>query len=281
MSGTAIADVRRFNRTVGRHIGALDERFLGQDRPMGEARLLWEIGPEGSELRELRGRLGLDSGYLSRLVRSLETAGLVATRPAPADGRTREVRLTAAGRDQRELLDRRSDDLANAVLEPLTERQRGELVEAMNRVDRLLTAGAVAIEAVDPGHPDARRCVDAYYDELERRAGLEREAALNVDPDLVVVAYLHGRAIGTGSLKRASGEIKRLWVDPEARGLGVGRRLLDDLEQAAREAGAATVRLDTNRELTEAIAMYRKSGYVEVEPYNDEPFAHHWFEKEL
>ena len=281
MAADPIADVRRFNRTVTTRVGALDDRFMGLDRPMGEARVLWEIGPDGRELRELRSRLGLDSGYLTRLVQSLEAAGLVTVAPGEADRRTRVASLTPAGLAERRILDERSDAVAQALLDPLTGPQQEELVAAMRCVQRLLSAGAVQIGPVDPEHADARRCVAAYYDELEQRAGLEREAALAVVPDLVLVAYLHGRAIGTGSLKHASGEIKRLWVDPEARGLGVGRRLLAELEEAARKAGASTVRLDTNRELTEAIAMYRADGYVEVAPYNDEPFAHHWFEKRL
>jgi DNA-binding MarR family transcriptional regulator/GNAT superfamily N-acetyltransferase len=293
MPSNAIADVRRFNRTVGRHIGALDERFLGRSLPMGEARLLWEIGPDGCELRDLRARLGLDSGYLSRLARSLEAAGLASTAPSAADRRSRRITLTAAGKRERAVLDRRSDDIARSVLEPLGHRQREELVTAMNRVERLLTAAAVAIEVVDPQHPDARRCVAAYYDELEQRSGtgLDRAATLGVDPDevrspagLVLVAYLHGTAVGCGSLKNHPGapsEIKRLWVAGEARGLGLGRRLMEELETRAAGYGASAVRLDTNRNLTEAIAMYRSSGYAEVEPYNDEPFAHHWFEKKL
>ena len=82
----AAETVRSFNRTVGRLLGAMDERFLGRDRPMGEARLLWEIGPEGADLRALRSRLGLDSGYLSRLIRALEDDGMAVTTRAPTTG---------------------------------------------------------------------------------------------------------------------------------------------------------------------------------------------------
>src|SRR3954467_11790687 len=89
MSETAIADVRRFNRTVTERLGVLRDRFLGLGRPLGEARLLWEIGADGCELRTLRARLNLDSGYLSRSIRSLEAAGLVTVVPSPADRRAR------------------------------------------------------------------------------------------------------------------------------------------------------------------------------------------------
>ena len=97
---------------------------------------------------------------------------------------------------------------------------------------------------------------------------------------LNLVAYLAGEPIGSGALKGgAVPEIKRLWVSETARGLGVGRRLMDTLEEAAAEAGATRVRLDTNRALTEATAMYRKRGYEEVAAYNDEPMSDLWMEK--
>src|SRR4051794_16799946 len=97
MRGAMIEDVRRFNRSVASHVGALNDRFLGRDRPLGEARLLWEIGREGSELRSLRSRLGLDSAYMSRMLRSLEAAGLVTVEANPSDRRVRVARLTPAG----------------------------------------------------------------------------------------------------------------------------------------------------------------------------------------
>src|SRR4051812_31404614 len=106
---TAVAQVRRFNRVVTQRVGALDDRFAGLDRPLGEARLLWEIGAGDHDVRSLRSRLALDSGSLSRLLRTLEAAGLVALEPAPADGRARRVGLTAAGVEERAELDRRSD----------------------------------------------------------------------------------------------------------------------------------------------------------------------------
>ena len=97
------------------------------------------------------------------------------------------------------------------------------------------------------------------------------------------MAYLAGTAVGSGALKGEPGppEIKRLWVSPDARGLGVGGRLMRELEKAAAERGATRVRMDTNTALTEAVAMYRATGYQEVEPYNDEPMSDCWMEKRL
>jgi ribosomal protein S18 acetylase RimI-like enzyme len=101
---------------------------------------------------------------------------------------------------------------------------------------------------------------------------------------VLLLAYLHAEPVGCGAVKHhrdAPSEIKRRWVADAARGLGIGRRLLVALEARALEHGARAVRLETNRNLTEAIAMYRSAGYAEVPAFNAEPFAHHWFEKDL
>src|SRR3954469_24263521 len=143
MASDQIGHVRSFNRTVTERLGVLRDRFLGLGRPLGEARLLWEIGDDSCELRTLRARLTLDSGYLSRSIRSLEDAGLVTVIPSPADRRTRVARLTRKGQRERRLLDQRSDDLAQSLLEPLNATQRQRLIEAMQTVDRLLTASLV------------------------------------------------------------------------------------------------------------------------------------------
>jgi ribosomal protein S18 acetylase RimI-like enzyme len=100
----------------------------------------------------------------------------------------------------------------------------------------------------------------------------------------VLVATLRSEPIGSGALKFHANEpteLKRMWVAESARGLGIGRRLLAELQAEAENRGSRVVRLETNGSLTEAIALYRSSGYVEVEPFNDEPYAHHWFEKRL
>src|SRR5919197_4591920 len=121
MSEAAMVDqVRRFNRTVTERIGALNDHSLGLERPLGEARLLWEIGLDGCEVRLLRSRLGLDSGYLSRLLRSLEAAGLIEVAASASDRRIRIARLTPAGRAERAALDERADDLACSLLPRLS-----------------------------------------------------------------------------------------------------------------------------------------------------------------
>src|ERR1700733_11807508 len=138
-----IAHVRGFNRVVTQRIGALDDRYLGSDRPLGQDRLMWEIGAEGCEVSSLRARLGLDAGHASRLLRALEAADLVNVTPSPADARVRVARLTKLGRSELAVLGRRSDELATAILEPLDPAQRDELIAAMRTVKRLLTAAEI------------------------------------------------------------------------------------------------------------------------------------------
>jgi len=285
--------VRQFNRTVAQRIGALSDDFLATHRPMAEARLLWEIGADGCEVRTLRNRLGLDSGHAGRLLRALESDGMARVEPSASDRRIRIARLTRAGEKEWAQLDRRSDDFAASMLAPLDERDRKRLVESMRTVQRLLTAAAVEIREVDPAGPDARQCLRAYVEELNQRweAGFDPSAGVSAEPHELtppagcfLVAYLYGEPIGCGGVKHLPGgpsDIKRMWVAPAARGLGLGRRLLHELEQRVRDSGATVARLETNRVLAEAIGLYRSEGYVEVEAFNSEPFAHHWFEKPL
>ena len=245
-----VSQVRRFNRTVTQRIGALNDAYLSRDRPLGQARLLWEIGPEGSDVRLLRSRLDLDSGYLSRLLRSLEDDGLMAVEQSGTDGRVRTARLTARGLAERAVLDRRSDDLATSILGPLSPRQRDRLVAAMAEVERILVASAVQVSVCDPRHPDARFCLRAYFSELASRfdGGFDvtrsisaGDEELTLPAGLLLVATLHGEPVGCGALKFHDGaptEIKRMWVSPAVRGLGLGRRLLAALEARAAARGA-------------------------------------------
>jgi ribosomal protein S18 acetylase RimI-like enzyme len=289
----ATQQVRSFNRLVTQRVGALYDEYLASGRPLGASRVLWEVGVGVSDVRALRARLDLDSGYLSRLLRGLERDGLVAVEPDPADKRVRAVRLPETGRTEWERLDERSDDLAESLLAPLSDAQRTRLVESMAQVERLLTAGLVVVAIEDPTSAAARYCIESYYDTLRDRfdAGFDPAvtrqvpvADLTEPAGLLLVARLHDEPVGCGALRFPGdgvAEIKRMWVAPEARGLGVGRRMLSELEEHARRRGLAVVRLDTNRNLHEAQSLYRSAGYDEVAAFNDEPYAHHWFEKSL
>ena len=124
MADAWIERVRSFNRIVTQTIGALQQDYLGRQRPLGESRLLFEIGEDGATASELRARLGLDSGYLSRLLRSLEQQQLVVTGPDACDKRVRRAELTTSGLRELRTLNRDSDRLANDILEPLNGAQR-------------------------------------------------------------------------------------------------------------------------------------------------------------
>ena len=293
MDAGAVRSIRSFNRTVAERIGALTDEFLGRARPMGESRTLWEIGTDGAEVRELRARLGLDSGYMSRVLESLRRQRLINVKSSQKDGRVRRVSLSAAGRVEVAELDRRADGVAGGFLEPLNAKQRSRLVAAMTEVERLLTASMVQLAVEDPTTHDATWCIQQYFKELDGRFDAGFDPAKSIPADAhelappvgaLILARLHERPVGCGALKfhgRAPAELKRMWVSLDVRGLGLGRRLLRELERYAYEHGARTVRLETNRSLKEAIQLYRSSGYREVAAFNDEPYAHHWFEKKL
>ena len=293
MIADAVGQVRRFNRVVTQRIGALDDHFLGRNRPLGASRVLFEIGARGADLRELRSRLGLDSGYLSRLVQGLAAHGLVKLRPGRDDERIRRAELTRSGLAELKEMNRRSDDAADALLAPLSASQRERLVAAMSEVESLLRVAGARVERVDPASPAARRCVSEYFAELGRRfeRGFDPGKSIPADDDELrpprgafLLATVDGEPIACGAVKsisRGAGSIKRMWVSGSMRGLGFGRRILVALEAQARELGMRTLRLETNRALEEAIRLYQSSGYLEVAPFNTDPYADRWFEKRL
>ncbi|MGW3092721.1 GNAT family N-acetyltransferase [Streptomyces sp. NPDC001102] len=288
-----VAALRRFNRYFTRRIGALDDHYLGQDRPLGEARLLFEIAgtPGGVSLRELRGRLGLDAGYLSRMTKALQTQGMVRISVDPQDNRLRTIEPTDAGRLEVTEQNRRADALAAGLLDTLTPVQRDRLVEAMATAQRLLRLAAITVDLVDGAAPDARACLDAYAADIDARfpegfdpSDLVRPQEVSGTAGAFFVAYEEGRAVGCGALRTLEpgvGEIKHVWVHPRARRLGLARRILAALEDEAAARGHRVVRLDTHASLTEAQAMYRAAGYREIPAYVDHVYASHWFEKRL
>ncbi|MGH3209762.1 MAG: bifunctional helix-turn-helix transcriptional regulator/GNAT family N-acetyltransferase [Trebonia sp.] len=301
-----VAVVRRFNRSYTQRIGVLDDSFLGLGMPLGPARLLFEIGVAPATTRALRDRLGLDSGYLSRLLRRLEEEGLIDVTPDPGDRRRRRVSLTEAGRERWKELERRSDDQARLIVDPLTERQRERLARALSEADLLVRAATVRFEPVDPASPTARDVVGRYFAEIGRRFGFdpsgetEKDALLLAPPTGVfVVALSDGEPVACGGLHtivplvdgpgvdgpgvdgQRVGELKRMWVHDDWRGAGLGSRLLRHLEDQARGFGHDIARLDTNAVLTEAIGMYQRAGYRAIDRYNDNPWATHFFEKRL
>ncbi|MFC5215390.1 GNAT family N-acetyltransferase [Streptomyces coerulescens] len=281
---------RRFNRYFTRRIGVLDDHYLGQNRPLGEARLLFEIG-DGMSLRELRTRLGLDAGYLSRMAKALQAQGMVTLSAHPEDTRLRMIELTPAGRVEVKEQNRRANVVVAGLLDGLSEPQQAELAGAMATAQRLLRLASITVALVDGAAPDARACLDGYAADIDERFpegfdkdDLVRPHEVSGEAGAFFVAYEEDRPVGCGALRRLEpgvGEIRHVWVHPAARRLGLARRLLDALEQEAVARELTVVRLDTHAALTEAQAMYRACGYTAIPAYDDNVYASHWFEKRL
>lgn len=287
----AIRRVRRFNRAVTSGVGALDASFLGRGRPLGPARVINAIGQGRSDVAGLREYLGLETSLMSRFLRGLEDEGLVETLPHRHDARRRVVSLTKAGKTEYRAYETLSNAQAKAMLANHSRPQ--ELLAAMDLVASVLGRERVAIEEADPRSEAASYCLDAYYAELSQRfeQGFEVSRSRNPAAEQMIrphgaflVAMSDGLAIGCVGLKGVSAglaEIKRLWVAPSARGLGLSKRLMESAEDVARDLSIKTLRLDTNRALPEAKNLYLKTGWNEIGRFNDDPYADWFFEKRL
>lgn len=291
MPDDTLARIRRFNRTVTRETGALQQSFLGRGRPLGAARVLWAIGAEGRDVADLRAELSLDSGLLSRLLRGLEREALVKVAPDPADLRRRRATLTGAGLAEHAEYDRLNDAMAGTMLS--RSRNQKAFLAAMDLVAITLNADRITIAPADPEGAAARACLSAYFLLLtERIPGVTSAHVPDPDPEAghyrppegaLLLAWCDGLPIACVSLKTlepGTGEVKRLWVDPAARGMGLARRLMRAVEDQARSLGLLRLKLDTNAALTEAIALYEGSGWTPTEAYSGFP-ATHWFWKPL
>lgn len=288
MTNDLIARVRRFNRTVTSEVGALDTSFLGRGRPLGAARVVNAIGHGRGDVAEIRAYLGLDSGLMSRLLRGLEQEGLVETLPAADDARRRVARLTEAGEREYRAYETLSDAQAAAMLARYPHPEA--LIAAMDVVAVALGHARIVLEEVHPRDAVARYCLGEYYAELGRRFPGGFDVSLSRDPDaeemvrprgVFLLALLDGLPLGCVGLKGGTGEVKRLWVAPAARGFGLSKRLMRAIEDAARALAIPCLRLDTNSSLPEAVQLYRRTGWTEIPRFNDDPYPDTFFEKRL
>jgi DNA-binding MarR family transcriptional regulator len=286
-----VSRVRRFNRAVTSAVGALDNSFLGRGRPLGTARVLNAIGQGRSDVGEVRDYLGLDSGLMSRLLRGLEDEGLIETQAHEDDARRRVASLTRAGKREFAAYEALSNTQAESFLARNAHAEA--LLAAMDLIASALTRERIALAELDPRGDEARYCLREYYAELSRRFKQGFDVSLSRDPDAkdmrrprgsFIVAMSDTLPIGCVGLKgmdHGYAEIKRLWVAPSARGLGLGRRLMDAAEDAARDLGIALLRLDTNSALPEAGQLYRTTGWREIPRFNDDPYPDLFFEKQI
>ncbi len=288
----AIARLRRFNRAVTREVGALDTSFLGRGRPLGMARVLQLVRPEGTDVALIRDKLALDSGLASRFLRSLEREGLIETDTDTADRRRRIARLTAKGQSEIAAYEAIGYDRAARLIAKAGSRA-GEVVAAMDLIATLLNRDQLDIREADPDSPEALACQRAYFDEILARVAIARPEYFPL-PDPGADSYRPPRGrflvawsddlpvgcVGLRELDHRTAEVKRLWVDASARGQGLSRRLMAAIEAEARLMGYQSLRLDTNSALTEAIALYRATGWTDIPPYTTPP-ADVWMEKPL
>ncbi|MCT4553675.1 MAG: helix-turn-helix domain-containing GNAT family N-acetyltransferase [Pelagimonas sp.] len=283
--------LRRLSRALTTWSGALDDSFLGLGRPLGPARVLNAIGHGRSDVAELRTYLGLDSGQMSRLLRGLEGEGMIQTTPDEKDARRRRLSLTRQGQAEFQTYEDLSDAAASEILQGYPDRAR--LLAAMDLVATVLGRDAIKVVIADPEDPRVMACVQSYVDEISEIFETRFDTAASGDPEadslrapkgVFLLALSDGLPIGCCALKGQGaglGEVKRLWVSPAARGLGLAKRLMQEIEDHARALNMTTLQLDTNGRLTAALEMYRRAGWREIDRYNDNPYAEHFFEKRI
>jgi DNA-binding MarR family transcriptional regulator/ribosomal protein S18 acetylase RimI-like enzyme len=287
MVPAAVPQLRRFNRLLTQRIGLVDERYLGTGLSFAHARLLYELAslaPLASH--HLRRLIALDAASMSRGLTALATSRYVRRTIDPSDARKRILDLTPRGRGVLEQLDQRSDARVGGLVAGLPPADGKRLSEMLDLARRLLMKSMVRIEARSARDADVRAAQAAYLGEIARRFGRP------LDPwnqgtihALVSLVVMEGRRpIGCGALRELSpgvGEIKRMWLHPDARGIGLGARLLGELEEAARRKGHREIRLDTNARLGEAMSLYEAAGYRPTARYNDNPDATNFYVKTL
>ncbi|ALC23103.1 GNAT family N-acetyltransferase [Streptomyces pristinaespiralis] len=282
-----IQEIRAFNRFYTNLIGALDYgKHLYTPYTLTESRVLYELAHSArTDAADLRGELSIDAGYLSRLLAKFERDGLVARAPSERDPRRQRITLTDRGRKAAALLDERSRQAVGALVVDMPERDRDRLAEALGTVRELLSQvrpGSAAEPVLrDPAPGDlgwiVQRHGALYAAEYGWDAGFEGLVARIVadfapehDPRLerVWIAELDGRPVGSVMCVRDdepdTARLRLLLVEPEARGHGLGDRLVRTAVDFARDAGYRDMVLWTNDVLTAARRIYRRAGFTLV-----------------
>jgi DNA-binding MarR family transcriptional regulator/N-acetylglutamate synthase-like GNAT family acetyltransferase len=296
MSNSAghVEAVRRFNRFYTRQIGVLTDALLESPFSLSEARAIYELANrEQSTATELRSELDLDAGYLSRMLRSLRKRGLVQRQASAADGRQVILRLTEAGQAAFATLNSRSRHQIDGMLSQLDEGQQRELVDAMQAIERLLGAASEqrAPYILRPHQPGDIGWViqrhgllynqeygwDETFEALVARVAADFLDNYDQRRERCWIAERHGEMVGSVFVTRLSDEVAKLrllLVEPKARGLGIGARLVDECVRFARQAGYRTMTLWTNENLIAARRIYARAGFklAKVEPHHS--FGH-------
>ena len=289
-SAAAIEAVRRFNRFYTRRIGVLEESLLGSGLTLSEGRVVFELGRRGEWTASgMVAELGLDPGYVSRLLGVLEKRRLIARRPSEVDGRQAIVSLTARGRERYEMLDARSSDDIAALLAALVPADRQRLIAAMASIETLLGDGESprVPYLIRPHRPGDIGWVISRHGALyaeehgwdETFEGFVAEIAGRFIKDLDArrercwIAEREGEIAGSVFVVKGPDEhtakLRMLYVEPTARGLGIGARLVEECRRFAQSAGYRRIVLWTNSVLSSARRIYEAAGYrlVKSEPH--------------
>jgi DNA-binding MarR family transcriptional regulator/GNAT superfamily N-acetyltransferase len=286
-----IAAVRRFNRFFTRRLGVLREGLLHTPYSLTESRIIYEIANRDQVIAaDLAKDLGLDPGYLSRILDRLEQNGLIRKVPSPSDGRQRLLRLTPEGEEAAALLDRRSREEIGEMLGNLSEQDQYRLIQAMNTIEQLLGEGLKYSEPYvlrqhEPGdmgwivHMHGRLYAEEYgwderFEALVAQICSDFIRGYNPDRERCWIAEMDGQVVGSVMVVQESedtAKLRLLLIDPRARGLGLGKRLVDECIRFARRKGYKKLVLWTNHVLVAARNIYQKAGFVKVkeEPHRN------------
>ena len=279
-----VAAVRGFNRFYTRKLGVLDQHLLDSPFSLSEARVMYELAHrDDAAAKEIGIELGLDAGYLSRIVQSFEENGLITRKPLPADRRQYQLSLTAKGRQAFARLDRRSQDEVGTMLGQLGEAERARVVNAMRTIEHLLEPRTGARPGVllrshrpgDIGWVVSRHGAiyaqeygwDISFEALVAEITAQFLRSFDPSREHCWIADIDGEPVGSIFLVKASDEVAKLrllLVEKKARGLGVGRALTDQCIRFAREKGYRSITLWTQSMLVAARDIYQRAGFVRV-----------------
>ena len=285
-----VAAVRRFNRFYTRRIGVLSEGLLDSPFSLSEVRVMFELAQQpGLTATALRETLGLDAGYLSRMLRGLEERGLIERTSSTSDGRVSHLSLTVRGRDAFGTLDRRASDEVRSLLAKLPVVQQRQLLSAMRSMEEVLAAPPdrvtpYLLRSHQPGDMGwvVHRHGVLYAQEYgwdERFEALVAEVVASFiqsyDParEHCWIAEKDGEIVGSVFIVKKSktvAKLRLLLVEPSARGLGLGTRLVDECIRFSRQVGYRKITLWTNSVLDSARHIYEKAGFALVD---EEPHA--------
>ena len=282
-SGQEIAAVRAFNRFYTRKLGVLDQQLLKSPFSLSEARVMYELAHTGDlAAKEIGLELGLDPGYLSRIIQKFDESGLVTRKPLPSDRRQYQLSLTAKGRASFARLDRTSQEHVGAMLGALSGEDRTRLIGAMDTIERLLAAPRAATPAIlrDPRPGDMGWVVqshgalyaseygfDASFEALVAEIAAKFITSFDAARERCWIADIDGRPVGSVFLVRHSDDVAKLrllLVEPVGRGQGLGRRLVAECISFARACGYRRITLWTQSILVAARKIYQEAGFVRV-----------------